>query len=141
MRAYPPSLPTFAPLTRSSSFAAAAQPASPSPPPIPAVPAAPAARDSASPVAIRPQKRRASSPPAASGSGSLDAENQDLRAKLARLEARMALLDGQQVEREVEGDNDGGGDAKPRAVESERIGKDRRENGRVVIDLLDEDSD
>ncbi|GAA6049511.1 hypothetical protein JCM3770_000823 [Rhodotorula araucariae] len=66
----------------------------------------------------------------------LEDENEDLRAKIARLEAESSQLKDAGVRREVDGEYQ----VKPR-LKGEQIGKVSTENGRTVIDLLDEDDD
>ncbi|BGP36612.1 hypothetical protein JCM10449v2_000513 [Rhodotorula kratochvilovae] len=108
---------------------AAPQP-SPSPEPVASTSGAAAAAragSGSSPSANR-KKRKGS---AISLSDDDDA-GEDLRAKIARLEAENAKLKGG-VKREKE-------DVKPK-VKGEPIGKVRTENGKTVIDLLDEDDD
>ncbi|BGP36613.1 hypothetical protein JCM10449v2_000514 [Rhodotorula kratochvilovae] len=96
-----------------------------SPPPARAASAAASASGSGSPVDSR--KKRKTSALSLS-----DNEDEDLRAKIARLESENSKLKGG-VKREK-------GDVKPK-VKGEPIGKVRKENGRTVIDLLDEDDD
>ncbi|BGP44688.1 hypothetical protein JCM10450v2_000502 [Rhodotorula kratochvilovae] len=108
---------------------AAPQP-SPSPEPVASTSGAAAAAragSGSSPAANR-KKRKGS---AISLSDDDDA-GEDLRAKIARLETENAKLKGG-VKREKE-------DVKPK-VKGEPIGKVRTENGKTVIDLLDEDDD
>ncbi|BGP44687.1 hypothetical protein JCM10450v2_000501 [Rhodotorula kratochvilovae] len=108
--------------------APAASPASPTPPPVASTSATARGSGESSPATKR--KKRKSSATA------LEGENEDLRAKIARLEAENSQLKDSGVKRE-----DGGeGDVKPR-VKGEPIGRVSTENGRTVIDLLDEDDD
>ncbi|GAA5903221.1 hypothetical protein JCM8208_002242 [Rhodotorula glutinis] len=81
------------------------------------------------------KKRRNSSPEL--GSTSRDRELQELRAKVARLEeenSQYRVGPSGAVKREDE-------DVKPAFVKGEPIGTTKMENGRMVIDLLDDDDD
>ncbi|GAA5838411.1 hypothetical protein JCM9279_003235 [Rhodotorula babjevae] len=127
---------------------ASPSPARPSPPLQPAV-----ASNSTSPAVGAPsasssssgKKRRSSSTD--SGSTSRDQELQEMRAKIARLEeensqyragaSTSASTSGGAVKREAGGDED----VKPAFVKGEPIGTTKMENGRMVIDLLDDDDD
>ncbi|BGP44701.1 hypothetical protein JCM10450v2_000515 [Rhodotorula kratochvilovae] len=108
--------------------APAASPASPTPPPVASTSATARGSGESSPATKRKKRK--------SSAAALEGENEDLRAKIARLEAENSHLKDAGVKREGGGE----GDVKP-LVKGEPIGKVSTENGRTVIDLLDEDDD
>ncbi|BGP36625.1 hypothetical protein JCM10449v2_000526 [Rhodotorula kratochvilovae] len=108
--------------------APAASPASPTPPPVASTSATARGSGESSPATKRKKRK--------SSAAALEGENEDLRAKIARLEAENSQLKDAGVKREGGGE----GDVKP-LVKGEPIGKVSTENGRTVIDLLDEDDD
>ncbi|KPV78274.1 uncharacterized protein RHOBADRAFT_50761 [Rhodotorula graminis WP1] len=88
------------------------------------------------------KKRRQST--SESSSTSRDQELQEMRAKIARLEEENSQYRtgaGASTSGAVKRENGGDEDVKPAFVKGEPIGKTKMENGRMVIDLLDDDDD